>query len=239
MKKIIFATLSIYFLASCADEENITEGQNHEISLAQRSADRHLPAREIQDKPDFQVQQNEINGLVARIGAAGDTIGYQAYYNGVKHGPYFDVWGVGFTKHDNPKRADGFFIDGKKDGYFKRFRGPDDPMYISYYEEGEFKWAGWYNLHFEAGLYPAKPFHLEEKGTVSVEAPHPNGTTWFKGTYVDGHPVGVHKFYYSNGQKWGEINYKDSTVLEMWSYDPEDRNTYSFAGDKLWFDEEY
>lgn len=154
----------------------------------------------------------------------GDTIGYQCYKNGIKHGPYFSMLNKRSIMDGNVV-PDGMYDNGHKDGFFYRYRNIDDLHYVAYYEDNQLIWADHY---FQMELYPKYPFALKRKHFY-VDVKHPNGVTWFKGEYRNKKPHGVHKYYYTDGNKRGEIDYSSNEVREFYYYDNKvDTSIYEF-----------
>ena len=126
---------------------------------------------------------------------------------------------------------DGVYENGRKNGFFYRYRAINDIHYIAYYENDQLLWADHYYM---MEIYPSYPFILK-KDDLYIEAKHPNGNMWFKGEYRKGRPYGVHKYYYADGMKRGEINYAKNKVTEYYYFEGEKRsNSYDFDQDDIY-----
>lgn len=177
------------------------------------------------------INMSHSNGIVPEV-YFGDTLGWQYYLNGKKHGPYFSMFNPNFDTHDISEVGDGTYKNGLKHGYFIRYHAYHDIQYVAYYEEDEMLWIGYLE---PIELYPTMPYFLKRKN-LSVHVKHTNGKTWFMGEYRNGMPYGKHKYYYSSGQKKGEIDYNKLTITQFWDGN-RNADTWSFADDKHWQDQ--
>jgi antitoxin component YwqK of YwqJK toxin-antitoxin module len=225
---VIIALLFVCIISGCASSGKGDKKITYVASIASHMV---LKAINLNHTQDFGIDMKKDNGMIAEV-FLGDTIGFQYYVNGLKHGPYFNLSGKGFSEHKIGARSDGMYKRGKKHGYFMRHRTPDELHYIAYYQDGEFLWSEYYSA-YRYEVYPRKPMHIEN-GEMTINAKHPNGRTWFMGSYKDGRPVGIHKIYSTDGKKRGEINYKSSKVVE-YNYSAEGRHEDNWEFNKVNF----
>lgn len=212
MNKISYLLFAV-ILVGCQDDKPIQD------ITGTAKVGQHLQLKAIHQTklPDVKLDLHQPNGLITEI-FLGDTIGYQYYVNGLKHGPYFSLFNKNFDHPTINSPADGMYCKGKKHGYFIRYHQADHPSYVAYYHYGDYQWGDYYGFYYEAGVHPRIPMKLSDE-EITIEAPYPNGKTWYKGSFKNGQPIGVHKVYWTDGKKYGEVNYDKKKVKEIYHYE--------------------
>lgn len=220
---LLFCLFSVLIISCEFQKESATNNQQaFRVKVNKLSANKE----KINSAPSLNPQLT--SGILPKINICGDTISYQCYVNGEKHGPFYERGMTSTMQINGETPKDGFYKHGQKHGFFNRYRAPGDLHYVAYYENDEFIWAGYQGM-MEYELYPIRPLHIVG-GDITIEAPHSNGQLWFKGRFLNGEPIGMHKFYHADGSKFGWINYKDSTVVQFW--DENNPDEWSFKGEK-------
>lgn len=208
MKKIIpVLLLECLLICSCSfnnSEEIVAE-------IASKKLIRKLRSEAVSSLPPIILQPKLRNGLEPTVNRYGRTTAYHTYINDTLYGPYYNRSGIGFDEEKtsaSPK--DGFYKSGKKHGHFNNFNERGYIESISYYQEDELLWDAQY-------VYNRKLFdfvHTFEvyADSVQVNVPHPNGNSWYDGTFINKKPTGIHKIRRDDGSKKSELSFEDWTI---------------------------
>jgi len=134
----------------------------------------------------------------------GQVKGFVTYKNNKLHG---------LSRHwiNYPEQiVEGNYINGIKIGLWKHYYDSKNLMLVKEYKNDTILWIG----------FPAadKEFHTPVKGfsiytdSIVIQCPHLNGTTWYKGLFINKKPIGIHYMYYPNGKIRFEHNYSTNTI---------------------------
>jgi hypothetical protein len=208
MKILLVPSILLVLASSC--QENADDINTPPTSMAVMGKHMILKGGNIHQHPTIEFDLSKVNGLVAEY--RNDTVtGYQYYINGLKHGPYFHMYGQAFRNIENQKYpSDGFYKYGKKHGqfniYHKHWRQVTE---IVCFEEDDTLWKSMYGRRWKC--FPYRYLVTPFKNDQTVEVRDPDGLPFYSGRFVNENPVGKHTVFRQDSSIIAKINYNNWT----------------------------
>jgi antitoxin component YwqK of YwqJK toxin-antitoxin module len=164
-----------------------------------------------------EVNKTDTNGLKQGVwktkGWKDKIINISNYVNDTLNGYYFD-WNGG--------QMDGYYLNGKKNGFFRHYYGDikdESVLTIHLYEMDSLIWTG-FPASDQMYLVNVKGFH-SNLDSVFLEVPYTNGKIWYRGALVNNQEVGLHSVYSKNGQLLATVDYATEWITEFDSNEQE------------------
>ena len=220
MKFIHFFIFPLFFLLSCIETEAELGIDN--ILTSDQPVNSNFNVDTIRTKSEWIPRYNYTDSAGLKQGQW-ITRGYknrikkiETFVNDTLHGYWMYETG-GF-------QLEGHYEKGKKQGYFWEYRihtnrhdhsAENSDIYMEYfYQYDSVIWA----LSPETDMKRMPPIRRTTtltRDTVHIQAIYRDGSKWYKGTCVNGKPVGVHHIYLPNGNLVGVLDYENGVIEKL------------------------